>query len=339
VPRLSILIPFLGNRDSLENTLASVLQNRPAGTEIVVALGREYDDPYDIDEEVRFLRVEGRRNPIEIINEGFRACLAPIVHVLACGAAVSEGWTDAAVAHFGDRQVASVAPLIADADRPGRLLAAGLEYLSGGAWRHRGRGLRVDAAGAMSSSAVGPALEAGFYRRLPSDGARGPFDPTLEPNAAAVDLSLRFKQAGNSTVVDAESLVCLSPAAQRRDGAFSEARSAERLFWRHAASHGWLKSCAAHGPVAAGAFFQALPRPAALAQLIGRLLAACEWGYHRRQRLAWKLPAPSDATSDLGNYRLDRPHGDRDSRTGDAAHVPAGSRGRSNSAFRDNAQR
>lgn len=44
--RLSILIPFLGDRDSLETTLASVLRNRPEGTEVVVALGRDYDDPY-----------------------------------------------------------------------------------------------------------------------------------------------------------------------------------------------------------------------------------------------------------------------------------------------------
>ena len=224
MPRLSILIPFLGNRDSLETTLASVLQNRPAGTEIIVALGREYDDPYDIDEEVRFLCVEGRRNPIEIVNEGFRACLAPIVHVLACGATVSEGWTDAAIAHFSDRRVASVAPVIADVDHPDRILAAGLEYLPGGVWRRRGRGLRVDGAGAHCSSSIGPSLEAGFYRRRLADGAQGPFDPTLEQNAAEVDLGLRLKQAGHSTVVEAESLVCLAAPAPRRGGTFSAAR-------------------------------------------------------------------------------------------------------------------
>lgn len=332
MPRLSILIPFLGHRDSLENTLASVLQNRPAGSEIIVALGCDYDDPYQIDEEVRFTRIAGRRGLIDLVNDGFRECLAPIVHLLACGVTVSEGWTDAAVAHFRDRRVASVAPLIVDADAPDRVVAAGLEYLPGGAWRRRGQAGGVEAVHRLPGASIGAPLAAGFYRRSVADNVRGLFDRTLGSNTADVDLALRLLQAGHSTVFEPNSLVLQPASTLASEKGFSHARQAERIYWRHAAAHGSLRSAAAHGPVVAGEFFRSLPRPSAFTQLAGRLLACCEWGYRRRQQLLLKLPAPVAAAPESGSYRMDRPHVDSETRQGETA--PAG-RGRSAPSFSD----
>ena len=59
--RLSIIIPVLGHSTRLDDTLVSVLENRPANCEIIVVHTEPYDDPYDLAGEVRFL--EARAGP------------------------------------------------------------------------------------------------------------------------------------------------------------------------------------------------------------------------------------------------------------------------------------
>lgn len=332
MPRLSILIPYLGNRDFFENTLASVLQNRPAGAEVIVALGCDYDDPYHIDEEVRFARVEARGGLSELVNSGFRACLAPVVHVLACGVTVSEGWVEPALAHFCDRRVASVAPLIVDAAEPSRIWAAGLQYHPGGARLRRGQGQPADRLDGIASNIIGPSWVAGFYRRALAGAAHGPFDPTLGAGTADIDLALRLSQAGYATVFEPRSLIQQPAAAEPQSGGLAAAREGERLFWRHSAVHGSWQSVAPHGLLIAGEFIRALPRPRAVSQLIGRVLGCCEWGNRRRQQLLLQLPlAADDAAFESPGYRLDRPHGDRSVRQGDSAPV----RGRTNPPLND----
>ena len=57
VPRLAIVISAIGSIESLEGTLVSVLENRPADCEILVVLNRPYSDPYDLQGEVRFVAI------------------------------------------------------------------------------------------------------------------------------------------------------------------------------------------------------------------------------------------------------------------------------------------
>ena len=56
MPRLSIIIPVLGNLELLEDTLVSVLENRPDSCEIIVVLDEVYEDPYELKDEIRFDR-------------------------------------------------------------------------------------------------------------------------------------------------------------------------------------------------------------------------------------------------------------------------------------------
>ena len=49
--RLSVVVPAT-DVTGLEETLISVLEHRPDNSEIVVALGSPYDDPWNIREEV-----------------------------------------------------------------------------------------------------------------------------------------------------------------------------------------------------------------------------------------------------------------------------------------------
>lgn len=290
VTRLSILIPFLGNRDSLENTLASVLQNRPEGAEIVVALGHEYDDPYQLGEEVRFVRSDASPTLLAALNQGLDACRGPIVQTLACGATVSDGWTDQALRRFDDRRIASVAPLIVEAEEPQRIWAAGLEYRASGECRRRGQGAWADSAQSLNGRLVGPSLVAGFYRRSALGDRSKAFDPALGPDFADVDLALRLLEAGYATACEPDSIVLQSQQTPQTSGGWTQARHAERLFWRHLSIYGRLHSLAAHLPTVAGEFARDLPRAKAFAQLAGRCLAGCEWGATRRQSLQMALP-------------------------------------------------
>ena len=333
MPRLSILIPFVGDRDSLENTLASVLQNRPENTEIVVALSRPYEDPYQLGEEVRFARVESGASLLATLNLGFEVCLAPIVHSLACGVTVTDGWADHALARFADRRVAAVAPVALDADAPQRVWAAGLEYRPGGECRRRGRGLDAESTGRISGDLAGPSLSAGFYRRAALGASASVFDPALGPNFAAVDLALRLLEAGHASVCEPASLVFHPPLSAERNSGWTHARQAERLFWRHCSKHGRWRSLAAHLRMVAGEFAANLPRANAFVQLAGRCLASCEWGAARRQSLQFAVPQfaapPAEvrpAGSDSPGRRLDRPHFELETRPQRAALQPANGR-------------
>jgi len=289
VTRLSILIPFLGNRDSLENTLASVLQNRPEGAEIVVALGQPYDDPYQLGAEVRFVRAEGATTLVAALNRGFGACQGPIVHTLVCGAIVSDGWTDQALRRFDDCRIASVAPLIVEAEEPQRVWSAGWEYRASGECRRRGQGALVDAAPSFNGRLIGPSWCAAFYRRSALGDRSSMFDPALGPDFADVDLDLRLLAAGYASAYEPDSIVLQPKPAPQTSGGWTQARQAERLFWRHLSIYGPLHSLAAHLPAVVGEFARALPRPKAFAQLAGRCLAGCEWGSMRRQSLQMAL--------------------------------------------------
>ena len=74
---LSIVIPTPGDADALEETLLSVLENRPEGCEVVVALGCDYDDPWGIAEEVRFVRAPVGAGLVECVNAGVAATARP----------------------------------------------------------------------------------------------------------------------------------------------------------------------------------------------------------------------------------------------------------------------
>lgn len=283
MPRLSILIPALGKLDLVEDTLVSVLRNRPDDCEVLVVLNGEYADPYDLQDEVRFVSAGRGAGLVESVNAGIRASRSPIVHLLARGAVVGEGWTDAPCGHFGDPRVAAVAPLVLDAARPERVLSAGLDYHPGGVRRSRGRQAPADGLARASATVLGPAAVAAFYRRpaLLALGEGVAFDSSMGDPLADVDLALRLRQAGHLAVFEPASLVYAPAAEVPARGALGRARQAERLFWRHARAGGWTRSLTAHALVVAAQFGRSLPGPRSVTQLLGRLLACCEFSRYR----------------------------------------------------------
>jgi hypothetical protein len=316
VPRLSIIIPVLGSSTRLESTLVSVLENRPADCEILVLLQEPYDDPYELASEIRFLQVSKRLGLIGGINEGIEASGSPVVHLLAAGLEVTEGWADAALAHFEDSRVASVAPVVVDAVDGRTPIACGLEYCC-----RRGRVIRK-CVGATeesehtgtgkSAEAIGPLIHAAFYRRsaleLIGGVPRGVGDVLADADLA---LSLRF--AGYRSVVEPRSIaLCTAGDIAPPKVSFRQGLAAERLFWRAAPVAGWLKSLAQHPWGVLAELAGALPRPGAFASLAGRFLAVCQMGSHRAhhqwlmdvERAAGALFRGSRGT----RLRIDGPH-------------------------------
>ena len=82
---LSIVIPAIGDTAALEDTLVSVLENRPDDCEVVVPLGCPYDDPWGIRDEVRFVQAPVGSGLVTCTNLGIASSAGSVVHVLAAG--------------------------------------------------------------------------------------------------------------------------------------------------------------------------------------------------------------------------------------------------------------
>jgi GT2 family glycosyltransferase len=270
VPRLSIVIPCPGGGEQFEETLVSVLQNRPDDCEVLVIYPGVYSDPYNLRGEVDFVEAPLGATLLELVNIGFESAGGEVVHVLQCGVEVDEGWTTDVTQRFDSPQVGAVSPQLLgkQTDFPATI---GVSYGLGG---HR-RVCCIDPArkrGTEQSHVVlGPTLVAAFYRRDAVLSVGG-VDVTLGEELADVDLALSLQEAGYCTVVAPSSRTYYRPVLRLRErDEFDEARRAERLFWKHAAVEGWFRSLVSHAWRIAAETLVSFPRRRVLARLRGRI--------------------------------------------------------------------
>jgi hypothetical protein len=291
VPRLSIIIPVVGDLKRLEDTLVSVLENRPDDCQVVVALNRPYDDPYGLSGEVCFVEAPLGGDLVATINAGICAARAPIVHLLTCGAEVGPDWIDAALDCFADPAVAAVAPLVLDKGNPSRVLAAGVQYHPGGAVRRLARDRSPDEVQPQCDAFCGPDLLAAFYRKEALSGV-GLFDHTLGGLLSGAEMALSLRQVGLQSVLQPQCRVFADVA----DDAFLTGFHAEQLFWRWVPEFGWLRSLTRHVLLLAGEGLLSPLRPTMMARLAGRLLGAALMPVHRHSRSSVlpRAPAPPD---------------------------------------------
>ena len=281
VPRLSIVIPCLGGAAEFDGTLVAVLQHRPAADcEVLVAHTAEYSDPYRLAGEVRFLHLAAAGSLCQLLNEAIEAAASDIIHVLACGLEPTEGWTDPALAHFRDEDIAAVVPALMNADGS-RLVAAGVRMSAGGRRRVLSdRRLLLPGSGHLRTVIAGPTLAAGFYRRQVLQ-ALGGFDVTATDRLADVSLALDLAALELRSDLEPSSRIfqVYDPFLNLPDQPLARGRAAERLFWRNAAAVGMPLALAAHPFVVAGSLLADLP---GVGGLLGRALALCEVGSVRR---------------------------------------------------------
>jgi hypothetical protein len=293
-----------------------VLENRPPDCEILALLHSPYDDPYDLSNEIRFLQLPRGMGLIRGLNFGIEASESPVVHLLSAGLEVTEGWTEPALAHFGDPRVASVAPVVVDAVDAQTPIACGLEYCC-----RRGRVIRTivetdaesrntDAAG--PAEILGPLIHAAFFRRSALELVGG-LPSGVGHALADMDLAISLRFAGYRSLVEPRSIaLCTAGEIAPPRASFGQGLAAERLFWRAAPAAGWLKSLASHPWGVLADFIGALPRGGAFTSLAGRFLAVCQMGSHRAHH-QWLLDVERAANalfrgSRSMRLRMDGPH-------------------------------
>lgn len=300
MPRLAIVITANGSIESLESTLVSVLENRPADCEVVVALSGPYADPYELAGEVRFVAAE-QGSSLQSTIRALSSVKAPFVHLLSSGCRVSEGWADRALQRFGDKQVAAVVPLVVRADDEATIFAAGIGYRPGGV-RYRVAQDARELDNEALSRIVGPGSFAAFYRKAAVDSVGG-LCARLNAVTADADLAMSLAAAGYTIVVEPQARLIAGAEVDGHERGFSQGLCAERLFWRHlAATHRW-STIAAHAAVVGWEFLSGLPRPYVLGRLAGRAMG-CVMPSRRKFEQAPNGPTPRAK----GGWRIDRAH-------------------------------
>ena len=285
MPRLSIIIPALGNLPLMEQGLVSVLMHRPDDCEILVALNTPYADPYDLSDEVGLIDVGRGAGWQASVRETLAHCRAPIVHLLSPGIEVPEGWCGAAMRHFADVGVGAVAPVVVEGwtSQP-HWAIAGTELRAGCRRDCRVREDRL--ATAEPSDVTAPSRAAMFVRRdvlaelleTTHNVADEWIDIELGLRLRAIGLSVRLEPAVRLVQTGPEPPV-MGRLSWRE--ACSRARQLEALYWRHAPQRGWAPAILGRvAQVLAGSVREA--RGALSARLVGRGLGLAEMPRERR---------------------------------------------------------
>jgi hypothetical protein len=281
VPRLAIVIPVLNGLKKLEDTLVSVLANRPAGCEIIVVLNEPYDDPYQLRGEVCFVDAARDACLVESICAGLAACRAPIVHILSCGMEVASGWCDVALPHFIDPGVAAVAPLVIERLERRTIISAGVSYRPSGETKRLGFGKPIGEALGEKEEIVGADIIAAFYRRSALEAVGG-LASAIGANAAGVDLTLALHFAGYRSVCEPKCKMYLSLEDVEGGRRVAGGRAAERLFWTWAPQIGTMRSISQHLLLVFEEFCESVVRPATFLRLCGRAYEALLTPLRRR---------------------------------------------------------
>ncbi len=235
MPRLSIIVPHRQNDSRLEDTLVSVLENRPADSEIIVVHDGSYGDQYDLGDEVVFVREVGPTTTLRMLNAGLMAACAPAVCVLLDGTRVSPSWSDTAVATLLESQAASASVSI-EYETKDKSLGIDARIAQRTSAAKRGQ---VEVAQDTQPSA-GPVLACGFYRRK-ALLALGGWNEDLDESVADIELALAFNSQGLRCEQEPMSSVLVGSGNASR--AFS-AKATSQL----------ASILAAHGAVATGLF-------------------------------------------------------------------------------------
>ncbi|MCX7413852.1 MAG: hypothetical protein NTW36_10515 [Planctomycetia bacterium] len=313
-PRLSIVIPAATGTSALEDTLVSVLENRPDGCEIVVALGCEYGDPWNIREEVRFVQAPIGSSLVACTNLGIAASEGEVIHILAAGWRATEGWTAGPLARFETSNAAAVVPLSVAVDDQERVVGAGIRYGRGGRRIAIAPRRSANSVAKMAAAAVaphGPVLEAGFWRADILQQAGPGFSTACGDSCADVDMAVAVAQTGCPVVLETSSRVVAAPLSKQHKQPFKSGLHAERLFWRSVAGRPLVAGLVLHlieivRHAVARAPFGTAP------MLVGRAVALMQFGSYlpryRQLRTMARAAAEREESAGMRTIRIDGPH-------------------------------
>ena len=239
IPRLSIVIPIGQDLAAFESTLISVLENRPLASEVIVAHDGQYDDPFDLCDEVNFVTSHSG-GLVDLIAASVSQSRGRFVHVLSDGIRATPGWTDDAVEKFEHYDAGVVTPVIRS-QQSGRIVAAG--------WCDRGGRLCGAAAAGRATVAAGTAppsggayLQASFWRRELIRSACSAFTADSDSIEASYAVGQMVRRAGwRCVLADECTLQC---DTEKLPWQTSSLRLSRRLraIHSHFYGGGWLQS-------------------------------------------------------------------------------------------------
>jgi hypothetical protein len=310
-PALSIVIPAPSDTTALEETLVSVLENRPPDCEIVVALGCEYGDPWNIGDEVRFVHAPPGSSLVGCTNLGVAASSAGVVHILAAGWLATEGWTDAAMARLSEAGIGVVVPVGLSPDDRETIVSAGIRRTMGGrrvpVVSERKSPRRSSFVATSCRPPMGPVLEAGFWRADVLATVGPGFSTACGDANADADIVAAVAALGTDVVLEPSARV-IAGGERRTSSAFTAGLHAERLFWRSLAGTAIVPALLLHAAevvrhAAATAPLGTLP------MLAGRLAGVMQFGSClARARQLESIRRQSRAATPLRTLRRDEPH-------------------------------
>jgi len=278
VSLLSIIIPHHRDTETsaFEETLASVLENRPARSEILVASNGEYSDPWDIGSDgVRIIDFPNERSPIRLLNNAIAETRGTVVQVLHPGSVAGNGWAEPALGRFDNDNVAVVAGSVTDMVFPEVVLATGVSW-------HCGGGIRIltdTDPFAAHFVQLAPHFANAFFRKSALDEIQH-FLPRFNPQIAYIDAALLLAELNWQIVQESRSRVALRASDLQYGSDYQWSRHSEQLFWRWSDWGGSGRSLIRHlGTVSCEVFWTTLSlRPAVL---LGRLSGIDHFGANR----------------------------------------------------------
>jgi len=201
------MVPHLGDDAAFEDSLVSVLENRPADAEVCVVHDGRYSDPFQLSDEVRFVASETNALA-QLIAAAAETAKGRFVHVIGNGVKATEGWMDAALEKFEHEDVAIVSPLAR---------YSWDEAISAAGWTSTTSRLATPVAMGQSSirrsdaaSICGVCLTASFWRREVLQDVLLAF-PTSNDDAAQFGWSRLVCRQGWRCVLADQSVVIADP--------------------------------------------------------------------------------------------------------------------------------
>lgn len=161
IPRLSIVIPIGRDIAAFESTLISVLENPVDGSEILVCHDGSYQDPFELEDEIKFV-IADSENPLEMISAGASQARGRFVHVLCDGLRATTGWIEEALEEFEAYDCGVVSPVIRH-ETDGTIVSAGWHDSVAGLCKSAAKGQQ--SVRNAKSSRTGAYLQGSFWRR------------------------------------------------------------------------------------------------------------------------------------------------------------------------------
>jgi GT2 family glycosyltransferase len=308
LPALSIVIPTFNGLEHLKRLLPTVRRYAPPATQVIVADDASSDGTDQWLREtqpwVEVVKLAYNQGFCGAVNAGVAQARGEVVELLNNDTEVCPHWVEAALTHFADPSVGSVAPLVLFLDRPDVIDSAGQEYHICGWARNRGYGQTLRAEYLVPREVFGASGSSGFYRRQ-ALGRAGVMLPEYGAYYEDVDLSFRLRWAGYRCLYEPASRVLHKESAsygeQKDQVVWLLARNEELVYWVNLQAVDLLRGLLPHlGFLAVRAIRKALGGQ-------GRSFLSAKWDalHHWRWILERRRHLHRMAAAAIGPVRLD----------------------------------